>query len=67
MSLVCKIKIKQKSIPFLCTNNKHVKAQTTTVPFTVELNKMKYLGINQQNTYRIYVLKLHNVVKEPKI
>ena len=56
----------QKSITFLYTNNKHVKAKTATVPFTVELNKMKYLGINQQNTYRIYILKLHDVVKELK-
>lgn len=40
----CKIKInKQKSITFLCTNNKCEKQNQNSIPFTADLKKMKHL------------------------
>ena len=36
----------QKSLPFLYTDEKSEREIKETIPFTIEKNKIKYLGIN---------------------
>ena len=46
-----------KSITFMCINNKHVKTKIKNIiPFTVDLKKMKCLGITQQTIQNYKIL-----------
>ena len=54
----CKINT-QKSLAFLYTNNKKTEVEIKeTIPFTIAMKRIKYLGINLPKEQKTYILKI---------
>ena len=58
----------QKSLAFLCTNNERTKREIKeTIPFTIAMKRIKYLGINlPKETKDLYIENYKTLVKEIK-
>ena len=63
----CKINT-QKSLAFLYTNNKKTEREIKeTIPFTIAMKRIKYLGINlPKETKDLYVENYKTLMKEIK-
>ena len=49
----------QKSLAFLYTNNKKTEVEIKeTIPFTIAMKRIKYLGINLPKEQKTYILKI---------
>ena len=62
------IKLIQKSLAFLCINNKKTERESKeTIPFTIATKKIKYLGINlPKETKDLYIENFKTLMKEIK-
>ena len=58
----------QKSLVFLCINNEKKERETKeTIPFTIAMKRIKYLGINlPKETKDLYIKKYKTLMKEIK-
>ena len=58
----------QKSLAFLYTNNKKIEGEIKeTIPFTIAMKRIKYLGINlPKETKDLYIENYKTLVKEIK-
>ena len=63
----CKINT-QKSLAFLYTNNKKTEREIKeTIPFTIAMKRIKYLGINlSKETKDLYIENYKTLMKEIK-
>ena len=63
------IKLTQKSLAFLYTNNKKAEREIKeTIPFTIAMKRIKYLGINllSKETKDLYIENYKTLMKEIK-
>ena len=60
--------IKQKSLSFLYTNNEKIEREIReTIPFTIAMKRIKYLGINlPKKTKELYTENYKTLMKEIK-
>ena len=58
----------QKSLAFLCTNNEKTEREIKeTIPFTIAMKRIKYLGINlPKETKDLYIENYKTLMKEIK-
>ena len=61
------IKLTQKSLAFLYTNNEKNREIKETIPFTIAMKRLKYLGINlPKETKDLYMENYKTLIKEIK-
>ena len=62
------IKLTQKSLAFLYTNNERIEREIKeTIPFTIAMKTIKYLGINlPKDTKDLYIENYKTLMKEIK-
>ena len=61
------IKLTQKSLAFLYTNNEKNREIKETIPFTIAMKRLKYLGINlPKETKDLYIENYKRMIKEIK-
>ena len=63
------IKLTQKSLAFLYTNNEKTEREIKeTIPFTIAMKRIKYLGINllSKETKDLYIENYKTLMKEIK-
>ena len=61
------IKLTQKSLAFLYTNNEKNREIKETIPFTIAMKRLKYLGINlPKETKDLYIENYKTLMKEVK-